>query len=343
MIQAGGKHLIVEFKCSDSELLNNGDKLEKLIADASEKSGFSVKMKLHKFTPYGITAVGVLGESHVIMHTFPEFGHVSLDVYTCYGDPNKIFNYIKKHLKIKLIESMELLRGSKIEDTLTIMNERCDGYFDEYKVKRFIVDKKTRHQHIKIIENKTFGKMLFLDNDLQFSEVDESAYNNAITPKISKNASVLILGGDGSVLKHLLKKRIKKATVVELDGEVIKACSDSFEGVKKAFGDKKTRVVISPYMSYLIGADEKFDLIVVDLTPECMKISRKTFLSDFLKIAGKRLSKKGVLSMQCCSIYDKKELEEAKKALKKNFKKIETVNQWVPSYGTIYNFVHAYK
>ena len=41
----------------------------------------------HKFSPYGVTMLFALAESHVSCHTWPEKGCMSADFYTC-GDKN---------------------------------------------------------------------------------------------------------------------------------------------------------------------------------------------------------------------------------------------------------------
>ena len=37
----------------------------------------------HKFTPYGVTAILMLAESHISCHTYPEEGSAYVDIYTC--------------------------------------------------------------------------------------------------------------------------------------------------------------------------------------------------------------------------------------------------------------------
>ncbi len=39
----------------------------------------------HKFEPYGVTAIALLAESHISIHTWPEKGMAVCDVFTC-GD-----------------------------------------------------------------------------------------------------------------------------------------------------------------------------------------------------------------------------------------------------------------
>lgn len=37
----------------------------------------------HRFTPQGVTALGLLAESHISVHTWPELGYAAADIFTC--------------------------------------------------------------------------------------------------------------------------------------------------------------------------------------------------------------------------------------------------------------------
>lgn len=342
---AGGRHVLGEFKSSSFELLNNGEKLAKVLAEVSRKSGFSVKMKIHKFSPYGITAIAVLGQSHVIVHTFPEFKHMSVDAYSCVGDPNRIIDGLKKRLKLKELNVRELDRRQKIEDVKSdlIVHEMSKGYYYEYKIYKMLLDKKSEYQRIRVVRNKTFGKMLFLDDDLQFSESDERVYNQEITRNVPKGASVLLFGGDGSVTKDLLKAGVSNVIVVERDLELVKACSMSFAGVKAAFSNRRVKLVFDDALDYISKKDGKFDAVLLDMIPSAMGMADKEFYGKFLPQAHKLVVKNGVLSFQLCSIYQNELVGRVKRILGRHFRKVGVSQRWIPSYGTLYNFVHAFK
>lgn len=86
-----GLHLIADLhdcRCAPGLLLDAAG-LEHYCVDACNRHGLSVVGRLfHAFTdatgqPAGVTGTVVLAESHLAVHTWPEIGGVTLDVYVC--------------------------------------------------------------------------------------------------------------------------------------------------------------------------------------------------------------------------------------------------------------------
>ncbi|MFJ7974646.1 adenosylmethionine decarboxylase [Peribacillus sp. JNUCC 23] len=108
-----GRHVISELWGCDFEKLNDMDYIERVFVDAALKSGAEVReVAFHKFAPQGVSGVVIISESHLTIHSFPEHGYASIDVYTC-GDlnPNVAANYIADALNAETRENMELPRG----------------------------------------------------------------------------------------------------------------------------------------------------------------------------------------------------------------------------------------
>ena len=79
-----GKHFLLNLYGCSLVLLNDEQFLIDLLENAAIASGASVlKTVSHKFDPQGITAICLLSESHISIHTWPEEGKAALDVYTC--------------------------------------------------------------------------------------------------------------------------------------------------------------------------------------------------------------------------------------------------------------------
>jgi S-adenosylmethionine decarboxylase len=79
-----GKHFLLNLYGCSSVLLNDERFLIDLMENAAVASGATVlKTVSHKFDPQGITAICLLSESHISIHTWPEEGKAALDVYTC--------------------------------------------------------------------------------------------------------------------------------------------------------------------------------------------------------------------------------------------------------------------
>ncbi|WP_332629104.1 adenosylmethionine decarboxylase [Halalkalibacter flavus] len=108
-----GRHVIAELWGCNVEKLNNMGFIEQLFVDAALKSGAEVReVAFSKFAPQGVSGVVIISESHLTIHSFPEHGYASVDVYTCGDlDPNVAANYIAELLHAKSSEVIEIRRG----------------------------------------------------------------------------------------------------------------------------------------------------------------------------------------------------------------------------------------
>ncbi|WP_108671248.1 MULTISPECIES: adenosylmethionine decarboxylase [Peribacillus] len=108
-----GRHVISELWGCDFEKLNDVVKIEQIFVDAALKSGAEVReVAFHKFAPQGVSGVVIISESHLTIHSFPEHGYASIDVYTCGElDPNIAADYIAEALGAQTRENIELPRG----------------------------------------------------------------------------------------------------------------------------------------------------------------------------------------------------------------------------------------
>ena len=108
-----GRHVISELWGCDFEKLNNLVGIEQIFVDAALRSGAEVReVAFHKFAPQGVSGVVIISESHLTIHSFPEHGYASIDVYTCGDmDPNIAANYIAEALGAETRENIELPRG----------------------------------------------------------------------------------------------------------------------------------------------------------------------------------------------------------------------------------------
>ncbi|MCU0666258.1 MAG: adenosylmethionine decarboxylase [Candidatus Omnitrophica bacterium] len=107
-----GRHLIAEFW--DSKMIEDPKKLEKVLVTAAVKANNTpLKAITYKFHPKGITGVVLLSESHIALHSWPEFEYMAIDIYTCGKKTNPLnaLEYLKKIFNPKRIEIQEIKRG----------------------------------------------------------------------------------------------------------------------------------------------------------------------------------------------------------------------------------------
>ena len=115
-----GRHILAEYYSCDISTLDNISLLEDCMQKAVLASGATiVDTKFHQFSPYGVSGVIVIAESHMAIHTWPEYGYAAIDFFTCGErvDPWKAFDHMKKTLKPLTYSTKELKRGLLTEES----------------------------------------------------------------------------------------------------------------------------------------------------------------------------------------------------------------------------------
>lgn len=109
-----GRHVIAELWGCPAEKLNDLHNIERIMVNAALEAGAEVReVAFHKFAPQGVSGVVIISESHLTIHSFPEHGYASIDVYTCGDriDPNVACDFITKALGATRLESIQVPRG----------------------------------------------------------------------------------------------------------------------------------------------------------------------------------------------------------------------------------------
>lgn len=79
-----GVHCVLELYQCPSDLLNNPKFIQQALREAAQQAKSTLLEEVsHQFHPQGVTAVALLAESHLSVHTWPEMGYVAADVFTC--------------------------------------------------------------------------------------------------------------------------------------------------------------------------------------------------------------------------------------------------------------------
>lgn len=350
-----GTQLVAEFIYCSSKILNDREALERMLKRAIQKSGLTLKsITGHQFHPVGVTVIAVISESHIGIHTYPEARHASIDIFTCAagaGAVGKLLDYLKKQMQPKTVRVVELSRGNPLEiikkEWITCFSG--SGFETKYHIKKKLLSKRTKYQMMDIIENDSFGRMLFLDKDLQIAESDAHIYNESMVRPIAGNGNslkkVAILGGgDGGVLNEMLRYGPREVFLVEIDKEVISASKKLLKNIcGTAFQDRRVNLVIDDANNFL-GTPHEFDAVVYDLTmhPESItKTERTRFLEVLLKKLKNSLNSGGVVSLQCGSEFDVETQKLLQKLLPRYFKNVIYRKSHIPSFCENWVFATA--
>ena len=127
-------------------------------------------------------------------------------------------------------------------------------------------------QDIVIFDSFSHGRVMVLDGVIQITERDEFVYQEMLThvPLLAHGAAanVLIIGaGDGGVLRRVLQHRgVRRAVMVEIDGEVIRLAKEFLPPIgADAWNDPRAEVIVGDGIDYVKRApDATFDVIIVD-------------------------------------------------------------------------------
>ena len=113
-MNALGRHLLVELQDCDSVVLNDLNYLRDAMVTAAVACGAVVLGdSFHRFSPQGISGVVVIAESHLSIHTWPEYEYAAVDIFTCGTtvEPEKAAETLIEKLGSKNPTLTEIPRG----------------------------------------------------------------------------------------------------------------------------------------------------------------------------------------------------------------------------------------
>jgi len=109
-----GQHILVEFCNCDPFVLNNKNLVQSHMTEAATRSNATVITSVfHHFSPHGVSGVVVIAESHLAIHTWPEYGYAAVDLFTCGSsvDPWRAFEHLKECFNARQYTIKEMKRG----------------------------------------------------------------------------------------------------------------------------------------------------------------------------------------------------------------------------------------
>jgi len=103
-----GHQIVAEFYGCDKALLNDVAYIRNHMLEAT-----IVTETFHHFSPHGVSGAVIIAESHLAIHTWPEYGYAAVDLFTC-GDSVSAeigFNHLREALGAGHVSTMEVHRG----------------------------------------------------------------------------------------------------------------------------------------------------------------------------------------------------------------------------------------
>lgn len=109
-----GTHVLLELRDCDPRLLDDLDYIRReLLGAAAAVDAHVIGESFHQFSPQGVTGILSIAESHISIHTWPEYGYAAADIFTC-GDrtmPERAADWIVTALRCRNPEITQIRRG----------------------------------------------------------------------------------------------------------------------------------------------------------------------------------------------------------------------------------------
>ncbi len=211
-----------------------------------------------------------------------------------------------------------------------------------------LLSHRSPYQEIEIWDTVHFGRVLMLDGTVQTTERDGFVYHEmlvhpALLAHPDPKAVLIVGGGDGGALKDVLEHPVERAVLVEIDEEVYRAAREFLTSIHQdAFDDGRAQVVFQDAFEYLRGAEDAFDVILVDST-DPVGPADVLFSVDFYRLVARALRPDGVVVVQSGSAWFQPEvIRRAVRGLGEVFPHVATYAAHIPTYpGGLWTFTAA--
>lgn len=326
-----GRQIVVEYYDCDHDILNDVSVIEDSMVNAAKTAEATViNSTFHHFSPFGVSGVVVIQESHLVIHTWPEYGYAAVDIFTCGDavDPWICYKFLEKAFKAGYASAMEMLRGQeglvgsgsggnveyppRPDEKPEVQTNRNVWYTERneniamslrHKGDRLFVGK-SDYQKVEVYDTYAYGRLLTLDGLVMTSENDEYVYHEMIAhvpmqlnPKAKR--ALIIGGGDGGVARELLRyDSLEEVVMVEIDKMVVDASREFLPTIASELDNPRLNLLIDDGINYVKNAaDGAFDLVIVDST-DPVGPGEGLFTSEFYIGVHRILSDNGIMITQ---------------------------------------------
>jgi S-adenosylmethionine decarboxylase len=125
-LNALGRHLLLELFDCDSDAINNLEAVKTALVEAAKRAQATiVDVVFHEFNPFGVSGVVVIAESHLSIHTWPEYRYAAVDIFSC-GDvlqPEIAANYLVEQFGAERTSVVDVQRGLFLNPAVPIVNK----------------------------------------------------------------------------------------------------------------------------------------------------------------------------------------------------------------------------
>lgn len=370
-----GLHLTADlYQCTGHErYMLDADAIAQLCRDQTAASGLTlvddtwVKFPPYEGQPGGVTGTVLLAESHLAIHTWPETGSVTIDVYVCnFSDDNsgkarRLMEGVIEAFVPGRVLRQQLMRGdismaepaghaadyAPESESSWAMEQLTPhtrfGYCTTGSEKL-----QTRFQQLELLQTPQFGKVLRLDDRFMTSEGEEFFYHEALVHPAAMahpapRKALILGGGDGGAAEELLKHpSIEQVVLAELDAAVLQFSREHLHAVHRgALDDARVQVCIGDGMALMDATNERFDLVLMDLTDPDTPASALYSPASLARMK-RVLAPGGALVLHLGSpVFHGKQVAELARSLREQFALVRCYGLYIPLYGAYWGLAVA--
>ena len=125
-MNALGRHLLVELFDCDPDVINDLEAVKGALIEAAKRAQATiVDVVFHEFNPFGISGVVVIAESHLSIHTWPEYRYAAVDIFSC-GEalqPEVAASYLVEQFAAERTSMVEMQRGMFLNSRVPVVNK----------------------------------------------------------------------------------------------------------------------------------------------------------------------------------------------------------------------------
>ena len=299
--------------------------------------------------PGGVTGAVLLAESHLSIHTWPETGNVTIDVYVCNfsGDNSAkaqaLMDGVVAAYAPQEAVRQQLWRGDIATNgvgqypwVMEQLTENAAFGFRAHNVQR----QHTPFQTLEMLDTPSFGRVMRLDDHFMTSEGEEFFYHECMAHPAAMAhpdpQQVLVIGGgDGGLAEELLKHNtVQRLVLAELDEAVIEVSKAQLQRVHNGvWDDPRLQLQIGDGMAYVDSTTDRFDLILLDLTDPHTPAG-SLYSPEALERMRRVLNPGGALVLHLGSpVFHAEQVRALSQTLKATFAQVACYGTYVPLYG----------
>ena len=358
-----GRHLVLDYWDCEAGLLNDKDALVQIINDAAEATGAQIlSTESHQFEGQGVTAVSILAESHISIHTWPEIKYAGVDIYTCGTcDPLLAHALIKEKLASSRVKLVELHRGR--DDSFDAINARSEAisqrsglagnqkwFFEDcvpgrrsgkirhgFAIEQVVISERTAFQEYSIFDSRLYGRVLALGGIVQFSTTDEYIYHDMLVhPAMFSHPNpkrVLIVGGgDGAALREVLRHNPDQVVMIDIDEQFVRGAAEHLPSLNAgAFEDPRLELLFEDASTALPRFKNSFDLAIIDCS-DAVGASEPLFEKGFYASVAQSLKAGALCAVQAGSMLDMDFLTQTRQRISAHLGSVGCFKLTIPSY-----------